>query len=257
MMQRIKFAKSLFLIVTFIVVSLSAVSLRAQTERSPSDVVRDFYKAMREHRFKDAWALTVYKPAVEGLSAQEMEDLTPFFEAQAAPIPDQIQIDTEKISGNAAQVFVQLPPAEGSPQITSKPVDMILSGGSWIIGTEAEQESVKKAGHRYFLDAVIDLNQENMADTLKRLVGMEAAYAQAHAGAFGDAKALVAAGLMSDDMFDPKVSCYHFTLTINGKMFVATAEPTRYGHTGKLSFWMDQTGAIKQADNGGKPLQPK
>jgi hypothetical protein len=46
-------------------------------------------------------------------------------------------------------------------------------------------------------------------------------------------------------------------LTVNGKTFIATAEPSRYGRTGKLSFWMDQTGAIKSADNGGKPVQSK
>ena len=230
------------------------MTVGAQTQKSPSDIVREFYKAMREHRYKDAWSLSIYKPAIEGLAADEMEDLRPFFDAQAAGIPEQIQIDGEKISGNTAQVFVRLPPTDSSPQLTSKPVDLIKSNGDWIIGTPAEQETVKKAGNRYFLDALIDINQDNMADVLKRLIGMEAVYAQANKGAIGDLKALVAAGLMSDDMFDPKLSGYTFRLTINGKNYVATAEPARYGRTGKLSYWMDQTGAIKSADNGGKPI---
>ena len=225
-----------------------------QAQRGPADVVREFYKAMREHRFKDAWSMSVYKPAIEGLSADEMEDLRPFFEAQAAPIPAQLQIDSENISGNTAQVFVRLPPGDSSPQLTSKPVDLIKSDGGWIIGTQAEQDTVKKAGSRYFIDALVDINQDNMADNLKRLIGMEAAYAQANNGTYGELKALVAAGLMSDDMLDPKLSGYVFRLTINGKTYVATAEPTHYGHTGKLSYWMDQTGAIKSADNGGKPV---
>jgi hypothetical protein len=241
----------------FLLALASSLTAKAQTPRTPSDVVRDFYKAMREHRFKDAWSMSVYKPAIEGLSADEMEDLKPFFEAQAAAIPEQVQIDTEKIAGNTAQVFVQLPPSDASSQLTSKPVDLIKSGSAWIIGTAAEQETVKKAGGRYFLDAIIDLNQDNMADVLKRLIGMEAIYAQANNGAFGELKALVAAGLMSDDMFDPKLSGYSFRLTINGKTYVATAEPAHYGRTGKLSYWMDQTGAIKSADNGGKPLAVK
>jgi len=232
-------------------------NLYAQAQHSPSDVVREFYKAMREHRFKDAWAMTVYKPAVDSLSPDEMADLQPFFEAQAAPVPAQIQIDSEKISGNMAQVFVQLPPSDASPQITSKPVDLRNVGGVWLIGTEAEAANVKKAGNRYFLDAMIDVNQDNMGEVLKRLVGMEAVFAQAHGGAFGEVKALVEAGLMSDDMFEPRASGYNFHLTVNGKTFIATAEPARYGRTGKLSFWMDQTGAIKSADNGGKPVQAK
>jgi hypothetical protein len=238
---------------------LSALSsnVSAQAQHGPADVVREFYKAMREHRFKDAWSMTVYKPAIESLSADEMEDLRPFFETQAAPVPAEIQIDTEKISGNSAQVFVQLPASDASPQITSKPVDLLNVGGVWIIGTEAEQAAVKKAGNRYFLDAMIDVNQDNMADVLKRLIGMEAVFAQAHGGAFGEVKALVEAGLMSDDMFEPRTSGYNFHLTVNGKTFIATAEPARYGRTGKLSFWMDQTGSIKSADNGGKPVQSK
>jgi len=240
----------------FLLAALS-LNLYAQAQHSPSDVVREFYKAMREHRFKDAWAMTVYKPAVDSLSADEMNDLQPFFEAQAAPVPAQIQIDSEKISGNTAQVFVQLPPSDASPQITSKPVDLLNVGGVWLIGSEAEQANVKKAGNRYFLDAMIDINEDNMGEVLKRLVGMEAVFAQAHGGAFGEVKALVEAGLMSDDMFEPRASGYNFHLTVNGKTFIATAEPTRYGRTGKLSFWMDQTGAIKSADNGGKPVQAK
>jgi len=234
---------------------LAVVSpLTAAQTRTPSDVVRDFYRAMRERRFKDAWSMSVYKPAIEGLAADEMEDLRSFFESQAAGVPDQVQINSEKISGNTAQVFVQLPATDSSPKITSKPVDLIKSGGAWIIGTESEDATVKKAGSRYFLDALIDLNQDNMTDVLKRLIGMEAVFAQANNGAYGEAKALVAAGLMSDDMFDPKVLGYNFRLTISGKTYVATAEPVRYGRTGKLSFWMDQTGNIKSADNGGKPV---
>ena len=243
-------------LVFLLTLAVCAVSVDSygQAQRGPADVVREFYKAMREHRFKDAWSMSVYKPAIEGLTADEMEDLRPFFEAQAAPIPAQLQIDTEKISGKSAQVFVQLPPSDSSPQLTSKPVDLIKSDGGWIIGTPAEQETVKKAGSRYFLDALVDLNQDNMADTLKRLIGMEAVFAQANNGTFGELKALVAAGLMSDDMFDPKLSGYVVRLAVNGKTYVATAEPAHYGRTGKLSYWMDQTGAIKSADNGGKPI---
>jgi len=247
----LRLSKSLFAVALLtMAVGVSA----GQTQRGPADVVREFYKAMREHRFKDAWSMSVYKPAVDGLTPEEMEDLRPFFEAQAAPIPEQLQIDNEKIAGNTAQVFVRLPPTDSSPQLTSKPVDLIKSSGVWIIGTDSERETVKKAGGRYFLDAVVDLNEDNLSDVLKRLVGMEAVYAKANKDLFGDLKALVAAGLMSDDMFDPKTSGYNFRLTTTGKTYVVTAEPVHYGRTGKLSFWMDQTGTIKSADNGGKPL---
>ena len=236
---------------------VSPPGVSAQTaQRTPSDVVREFYKAMREHRFKDAWSMTIYKPAVESLTAEEMEDLRSTFEEQAAHIPEQVEITSEQIEGKAAKVFVKLPPTESSPQITSEPVTLINSGGAWIVGDEANQAIVIKAGRRYFLDAVIDLNQNAIEDFLKNLVGLEAIFALAHNGAFGDLKALVGAGLMSDDVVDPKSTGYSFRLTIatDSKSFVAGAEPTRYGHTGKLSFWMDQIGKIAKIDNGGKPL---
>jgi hypothetical protein len=238
---------------------VSPPGVSAQTaQRTPSDVVREFYKAMREHRFKDAWSMTIYKPAVESLTAEEMEDLRSTFEEQATHIPEQVEITSEQIEGKAAKVFVKLPPTESSPQITSEPVTLINSGGAWIVGDEANQAIVIKAGRRYFLDAVIDVNQNAIEDFLKNLVGLEAIFALAHNGAFGDLKALVGAGLMSDDVVDPKSTGYSFHLTIatDSKSFVAGAEPTRYGHTGKLSFWMDQIGKIAKIDNGGKPLNP-
>ena len=248
-----------FSIALLVIIFAWSFAANAQTQRSPSDVVRDFYKAMHERRFKDAWSMTVYKPAVEKLTPEEMEDLRPIFESQAAEVPDQIKIDTEKIAGNTAQVFVQMPATDATPQITSKPADLILVNGAWIIGTEAEQANVKKAGTRYFLDALIDLNQGGTEDLLKRLIAVQALYAQTHNGAFGELKDLLNANLLSPDTVDPKSTGYNFHIVVapGGKTFVATAEPTRYGHTGKLSYWMDQTGVIKNADNGGKPLQPK
>src|SRR3954463_3339022 len=121
--------KSYLTSVVIILLAATAAAAQGQTQKSPSEVVREFYKAMREHRFKDAWSMSIYKPAIEGLSADEMEDLRPFFEAQAAPIPEQLQIDAERISGSTAQVFVRLAPSDASAQLTSKPVDLIKSGG--------------------------------------------------------------------------------------------------------------------------------
>ena len=236
---------------------VSPQGVSAQTvQRTPSDVVREFYKAMREHRFKDAWSMTIYKSAIVDLTTEEMEDLRSTFEEQAAHIPDQVEITSEQIEGKSAKVFVKLPPTESSPQITSEPVTLINSGGAWIVGDEAKQAIVTKAGRRFFLDALIDVNQTDIEDSLKQLVGLEAIFALAHDGAFGDVKALVGAGLISDDVVDPKSTGYSFHLTVakDGKSFVAGAEPVRYGHTGKLSFWMDQIGKIAKIDNGGKPL---
>ena len=237
----------------------SAPNLTAQP-RTPSDVVREFYKAMRERRFQEAFALTIYKPAVEGLNAEEMEILRPGFEEKAAQIPASVEIMGEQISGKIATVFVKVPVNEGSPQITSQPLNLIKSDADWIIllGTEADQAEVKKAGKRYFLDALIEGHEADVEDILKRLVLWQGVYSQQHGGQYGDFPALIKAGMLGANVIDPKLSGYNFRITVgkDGKSYVANAEPLNHGKTGKLSFWMDQTGLIKSADNGGKPFKP-
>lgn len=247
----------------FLSIALMAIALFgcasgavAQTQRTPSDVVREFYKAMREHRFKDAFSLTIYKPAVEGLNAEEMEDLRPGFDDRAAQIPEQVEITSEQITGNTAQVFVKVPINESTPQTTSQPVNLINSGGAWIIGDEADQAEVKKKGRRFFLDALMSQNESDMEDLLRRVIAVQIVYSQQHSGAYGDLAALINAGLISKDAGDPKSLGYNFRVTVgsDGKTYLAGAEPTHYGRTGKLSYWMDQTGTIKSVDNSGKPL---
>ena len=244
---------SLVLLATTFFGCLSATF--AQTQRTPSDTVREFYKAMHDHRFKEAWAVTIYKPAVEGLNAEEMEDLRPDFEEKAAAIPDPVEISGEQISGNIATVFVKVPISESTPQNLSQPVTLIKSGGVWIIGDEANQAIVKKAGRRFFLDALITQRHGDIEDLLKRLIAVQIVYSQQHGG-FGDLAALIGAGLVPKAAADPKELGYNFRVTVSqdGKTYVAAAEPTRYGHTGKLSYWMDQTGTIKTVDTGGKPV---
>ena len=233
----------------------SSPNLAAQP-RTPTDVVREFYKAMREHRFREAFALTIYKPAVEGLKDDEMEILRPGFEEKAAQIPANVEIMGEQISGSNATVFVKVPAEVSSPQVNSQPVNLTNSSGSWLIGTDADAAEVKKAGRRYFLDALIAEHESDVEDILKRLVLWQGVYSQQHGGQYGDFPALIAAGILGADVIDPKLSGYNFRITVakDGKTYVANAEPANYGKTGKLSFWMDQTGLIKSADKNGKPF---
>jgi len=48
--------------------------------------VRDFYRMMRERKFREAFALSIYKPAIEGLSPQDFEELRPDFEGIAGEV---------------------------------------------------------------------------------------------------------------------------------------------------------------------------
>jgi len=256
--RRRGFLLLLFLVITLVAASLFTRNMATLQPRTPSETVREFYKTMREKRFREAFMLTIYRSAVEGLTANELEELRPGFEEKAAQIPPTIEITSEQINGNTAIVFVRIPMTTSTPQVTSEPVNLINSGGAWIIGNEADQAEVKKGGRRFFLDALITEHEGDVEDLFKRLVLFEGIYSQQHNGMYGDLAALIAGGLLSADVIDPRLSGYNFHITVakDGKGYVATAEPLRHGRTGKLSFWMDQTGLIKKVDNGGKPLKP-
>jgi hypothetical protein len=242
----------------FSTVTAAEAAAQNNAGRSPSQTVIEFYKAMREHRFKEAWALTIYKSAVVDLTADEMEDLRVDFEDKAAQIPEKVEIASELIKGNNATVYVVVPATESTPQVTSQPVTLISSGGFWIIGDETNLDIVKKAGRRFFLDALISEHQGDVEDLLKRLIAVQIVYSAQHNGFFGDLPALIATGLVAKEAGDPKSIGYNVRIIVakDGKSYVASAEPTRYGRTGKLSFWMDQTGAIKSLDTKGLPLNP-
>lgn len=46
---------------------------------------------------------------------------------------------------------------------------------------------------------------------------------------------------------------YKFEIEFSGDSYTATATPIEYGKTGKLSFYTDQSGVIRQGDHGGMP----
>src|SRR5882724_12768283 len=102
-----------------LLVCLAAVSVMSQQPppRSPSDTVREFYKAMREKRFREAFDMSIYKPAIDPLKLQEFEDLRPDFERIALAvnekIPGEVKITGEQISGDDATVFIKILDPEG------------------------------------------------------------------------------------------------------------------------------------------------
>ena len=114
--------------------TLSSVALGQSAQRTPSETVREFYKALREKRFKEAWALSIYQPAVEGLKSREYDDLRPDFERVAVAVsegvPENLEITGEQISGESADVFVRMKDADGKPKV--EPVGLIKVGGIWL-----------------------------------------------------------------------------------------------------------------------------
>src|SRR2546425_11403517 len=160
-----RFAAVLF-VLTLFGSSMTGVSQKLQ--RSPSDTVREFYKQMREKHFREAFAMSIYKAAIEGLKPQEFEDLRPDFELMAAAIPEQLEISGEEISGELATVFVKVPTGEdAAPQ--PEPVSLMRVNGEWIIGDKENQEIVKKAGNSFFFKARIDTHHGEVKAMLQRI----------------------------------------------------------------------------------------
>jgi len=238
-------------------IRFAALSARAQQPpRSPSDTVREFYKAMREKKFRDAFNMSIYKPAIEPLKPQDFEDLRPDFERMAAIIPEQVNISGEQISGDIATVFVKV--KEGDKPEQAEPVNLILVGGAWIIGDKENQAIVKKAGKQFFFSARIDAHHNDVQDMFTRISLAELLYSQQHNGVFGNLATLIAAGLIPKDIEGTESTGYRFHVNApaGGKTWNATAEPAQYGRTGRLSFFMDANG-VRSSDVGGKPLTPK
>jgi hypothetical protein len=224
---------------------------------TPSEVVRAFYTALREARFRDALMISVYRPAIESLSAAELEELRPDFERIAGAVPPDFEFTGESISGDEATVFMKSG-TEQERNVRVEPVYLVRgAGGAWIVGDRAGAVEAKKQGKKFFFEQRIAAHEQDAEDMLKRIQAAEIAYSIQRKGIFGDLNSIVDAGFVPKDILGSETTGYRFTVATGdgGKSYVARAEPERYGRTGRLSFYMDASG-IQRKDTGGKPLNP-
>ena len=232
----------------------------AQVPRTPTETMREFYRMMREKKFREAFGLSIYRDAIEGLSTQEFEDLRPDFERMAIAvsekIPDKVDITGEQISGDSATVFVKVLDADGKEKV--EPASLIKVGNSWIVGDKENLELVKKSGKKFFFEARINAHHSDVQDMLTRISLAQVVYSQGHNGQFANTAELIAAGLVPKDIEGTESTGYRFQInrSADGKTWYATAEPAQYDRTGRLSFYLDALG-IRSGDAGGKPLVVK
>jgi hypothetical protein len=234
-----------------------SATITAQAPRSPTETMRDFYRMMREKKYRDAFNISIYRQAIEGLSTQEYEDLKPDFDRMAIAvserIPEKVDITGEQISGNAATVFVKVVDADGKEKI--EPASLIKIDNSWIVGDKENLELVRKDGKKFFFEARINAHHSDVQDMLTRISLSQVVYAQGHNGQFANMAELIAGGLVPKDIEGPETTGYRFQVVraTDGKSWYATAEPAQYGRTGRLSFYLDASG-VRSGDVGGKPL---
>ncbi|HEX6719742.1 MAG TPA: hypothetical protein VF088_21735 [Pyrinomonadaceae bacterium] len=235
-------------------------STLAQASLTPTETMREFYRMMREKKFREAFAISIYRPALEGLSTQEFEELRPDFEKMAAAvsekIPEKIDITGEQISGDVATVFVKVLDADGKERI--EPASLIRIDNAWVVGDKESLELVKKSGKKFFFEARINAHHSDVQDMLTRITLAQVVYSQGHDGRFANTAELITAGLIPKDLEGTETTGYHFQVVraADGKSWYATAEPAQYGRTGRLSFYLDASG-VRSGDTGGKPLVVK
>ena len=237
-----------------------SIAIAQNPPRSPTETTRLFYQLLREKKFREAFALSTYGPAVEPLTAQELEDFRPDFERIALAINEQLaaklDVSGEQISGDTASVFLKMPDADGKEQI--KPVSLIKLNNQWILGTATHLAEVQKAGKKYLFEARINAHHDDVQDMLTRITLGQVLYSQNRNGQFGNMAELIAAGVVPKDIETTDSTGYRFQInrSADGKSWYATAEPAQYGRSGRLSFYLDASG-VRSGDNGGKPLVVK
>ena len=242
-----------------LIISVSAITFAQAPARSPSDTVREFYKTLRERKFREAFSLSIYKAAIEPLKSEEFEDLRPDFEKMALAvserIPEKMEIMGEQISGDLATVFVKVLDSDGKEIM--EPAGLMMIDGAWILGDRENLEIVKKAGKKFFFNARIDAHHNDVQDMLTRISLALLLYSQQHNGQFANLATLITAGLLPKDLEGTESTGYRFHINVSpdAKIWNAQAEPAQYGRSGRLSFFMDATG-VRSSDTGGKPLGP-
>ena len=92
------------LILLALLVGMATTSVAQAQQRTPTETTRAFYSLMREKKYREAFTISIYRPAIDGLSTQEFEDLRPDFDkmavAVAEKLPPTIDISGEQISGD-------------------------------------------------------------------------------------------------------------------------------------------------------------
>lgn len=253
--------RSLILCLLIVVTSAAFSTAHAQNPpRTPTETTRAFYTMMREKKYREAFAISIYQPAMEGLSAQELEELRPDFDKMAQAIaeklPGNVEVNGEQISGDFATVFVKVMDADGKEKV--EPATLIKVANSWVVGDKESLELVKKAGKKFFFEARITAHHNDVQDMMTRISLAQVLYSQSHNGQYGTMAELVAGGMVPKDIEGTDTTGYRFQInrSADGKSWYATAEPVQYGRSGRLSFYLDGSG-VRSGDTGGKPLSFK
>ena len=101
-------------------------------QNSPADTVKVFYERLRKKQFRDAFLLTNLRPAVEGLTDEELKELGVDFGVLAQQVPLNMPINGEIITGKKATVTVKMPNDE-TKKIEVQEIKLRQEGDNWVV----------------------------------------------------------------------------------------------------------------------------
>jgi hypothetical protein len=228
---------------------------------SPSETVRAFYAKLRERKIREAIFLTNLRPAIEGLTDEELKEFAVDFDAIAKNVPSVIEINGEIISGDAATVTAKLPD-DNNEKLVVQQIRLRKEGEHWLIlsADEEAEKAIRKEGKNYFHVLRIDTHHEEARKMLDRIATAQLLFALQNKGQFADFAKLIATGTVPADIATAESTGYHFAINVapDAMSYLVSAIPAVYGKSGKLSFTLepgrDGKAKMQSADNGGKPI---
>lgn len=221
---------------------------------SPADTVKEFYRLLREKQYREGFALSVYADAIEGLTDEEMAELSADFEQTFSNIPKEIKVFGAQSSGNNATVFMKA--SDDPADMTAEELTLIKIDGSWRVGDLETYRMVKASGNRFFFETKMLVNEKSAISHIERMIGSQKLYFDAKGGKYGTLNDLTEAQFWLPSQNTPEMFGYKFTIELaeDRKSYWIHAEPIAYGKTGRHSLYGDPTGVYK-LDNGGKPYR--
>ncbi|HMG34764.1 MAG TPA: hypothetical protein VKM94_12580 [Blastocatellia bacterium] len=232
-------------------ICILVVPALAQSQ-SPTQAALSFYQELRARRYVEGFRHSVYRKAVEGLSAEELKDLEPDFLRTFSQIPDKIEPTGEKIDGDAAIVSLKF----GAEEVQS--VALVRSGGEWLVGDRDTLDTVNHQGRAFFFNSRILVNEGEAYEMLQQIIGAELIYARKFEGKCANLEELIKLGGVPADLKDGTESGYKFDISLrpDRSAFYVTATPVVYAKTGRVSLYADING-IRGDDLKGKPAGPQ
>ena len=227
---------------------------------SPAETVRAFYQKLREKKIREAIFLTNLRPAIEGLTDDELKEYAVDFAAIARIVPPVIEINGEIISGDSATVTAKLP--DDDDKLTIQQIRLRRQGENWVILTadEVTEKIIQKEGKNYFHQLRIDTHEAEAKAMLDRIAKAEMVHALQNKGEYAEFSALIAGGLLPSDVTSSETTGYNYALKLSAdrKQYTVSATPEIYGKSGKLSYRLELNkegkAAVRGGDNGGKPF---